>query len=100
MSVTFDILCARSPAAFLRKKTRWLKWSEAKRSGSFGGMSLSLESPDEDLELPSPDWKGRIVAVIHAEGHFNDDANYDAFDDWSTALAKATRGAVHGHRFT
>lgn len=94
MSIDYIILCTRSPAAFLKKKATWLTFDARKKSGAFGGMSLSLRSLDERDELPDPSFAERVVAVLHAEGRLSDDT-YDDFDEWTTALAEAARGAVY-----
>lgn len=41
MSIAFTILCAESPARFLEKKAKWLRWDAGERSGHFRGMDLS-----------------------------------------------------------
>jgi hypothetical protein len=94
VSIDFTILCTLSPLAFLKKKARWLEWDAKKKSGSFGGMSLSLRSLEEWDELPDPSFAERVVAVVHADGRLGDDT-YDDFDAWTRALAEATRGAIH-----
>ncbi|MCY0991095.1 hypothetical protein OV203_28380 [Nannocystis sp. ILAH1] len=102
MSIDFTILCTQSPERFLRKRTEWLKWNARRRSGSFGGMSLSWTDLEDTDPLPEPEWAERVVAVIRADGRLSDDT-YDDFDSWTAALADATHGAVYSHpsgRFT
>ena len=96
MSIDFTILCSRSPAAFLKKKATWLAWDAKKESGAFGGMSLSLRSIEEHDPLPEPSFAERVVTVLHAGGRLSDDT-YDDFDDWTRALAVATRGAIYSY---
>ena len=96
MSIDFTILCTQSPVAFLKKKATWLEWDARKKSGAFGGMSLSLRSLEEQDPLPDPSFAERVVAVLHADGQLSD-ATYYAFDAWTTALAEATRGAIYSY---
>jgi hypothetical protein len=94
VSIEYIILCTRSPAAFLKKKAKWLTFDARKKSGAFGGMSLDLRSLEEWDKLPEPSFAERVVAVLHADGRLSNDT-YDDFDEWTRALAEATHGAVY-----
>lgn len=59
-------------------------------------MSLEWTELEDDDPLPEPDWAERVVAVIRANGRLSEDT-YDDFQDWTEALADATRGAVYSH---
>lgn len=95
MSIEYTILCTRLPNAFLGEPVERLEWDRARGSGCFGALDLTLRSLEEHDPLPDPTWASRVVAVLHVEGHMTDDDHYDAFDDWSMALADATQGAIY-----
>lgn len=95
MSISYTILCTLPPDELLAEPNEHLEWDPESGSGSFGALDLSLRSREDYDPLPDPSWASRVVAVLHVEGHMTDDDHYDAFDDWSLALAEATKGAIY-----
>lgn len=95
MSIEYQVLCRKTPEAFLARSADLLTWDADSKSGSFGGLSLHLRDVAEHDPLPDATWAGKVVVVVHLEGHHSDDDEYDAFEDWSEALAKASRGAIY-----
>ncbi len=95
MSIEYRVLCRKDPSAFLAKSAEFLEWDSTTKDGSFGGLTFNLRDADEHDPLPDAKWAGQVVAVLHFDGHHNDDDEYDAFEDWSEALAKASRGAIY-----
>lgn len=95
MSISYTILCTLPPNELLAEPAEYLEWDPESGSGTFGALDLSLRSLEDHDPLPDPSWASRVVAVLHVEGHMTDDDHYDAFDDWSLALAEATQGAIY-----
>lgn len=95
MSIEYRVLCRKTPAAFLARSADFLTWDAETKTGSFGGLSLRLRDVEENDPLPDGTWASKVVAVVHFEGHHEDEDEYDAFEDWSEALAKASRGAIY-----
>ncbi len=95
MSIEYRVLCRKDPSAFLANSAEFLAWDSSTRSGSFGGLTFNLRDVDEYDPLPDAKWAGHVVAVLHFDGHHNDDDEYDAFEDWSEALAEASGGAIY-----
>lgn len=95
MSIEYRVLCRKDPSAFLAESAEFLTWDSTAKTGSFGGLTLDLRDVNEYDPLPDATWAGEVVAVIHCEGHHRSNDEYDAFEDWSEALADANRGAIY-----
>lgn len=95
MSIEYRVLCRNAPSTFLSEPADFLTWDASTGSGSFGGLTLDLRDANEHDPLPDSNWTDRVVAVLQCTGHHNSNKEYDAFEDWSQALAEATHGAIY-----